>query len=375
MCRRRRGKPMSCLGTSSTNTSLYLQNITIQIRLNLIWTLQPSPLTLLPQLFLFPKLFFSSLLWRSPPPKLLLLFAIWKKKEEEGKNLWALCINPVRVLQGLLPHSGPPGNHGNEVQERTLSCWRPEPGFGGGNEQRGGGGGGEGAAPLLNFTSHSVHGEQNAPREKIHQHTESDWEKLPMTIYSGTILQLSPCSGQNSPFWSPGRVCFAPKPFRPRLGLRMLQTRSPCKSTWKRHKSVKVHEIRPQSHKQTHRGEAWQSMRHPVIGRRGAHASFLPRPLGNGISHHHALLHLAEFTEVLLQPLCGHSKQGAGLHIDTKQAAARDERAVSRLRWCGWRQTMGVGPRCVCVPLQLQHGHIQPGRPRGAGGGGAICCC
>lgn len=44
-------------------------------------------------------------------------------------------------------------------------------------------------------------------------------------------------------------------------------------------------------------------MRHPVIGRRSAHASFLPRPLGNGIPHHHALLHLAEFTEVLLQAL------------------------------------------------------------------------
>lgn len=47
---------------------------------------------------------------------------------------------------------------------------------------------------------------------------------------------------------------------------------------------------------------------HPVIGRRGAHASFslLPRPLGNGIPHHHALLHLAKFTEVLLQALwCG----------------------------------------------------------------------
>ena len=27
-----------------------------------------------------------------------------------------------------------PGNHGNEEQERTLSCWRPDPGFGAGNE-------------------------------------------------------------------------------------------------------------------------------------------------------------------------------------------------------------------------------------------------
>lgn len=50
-------------------------------------------------------------------------------------------------------------------------------------------------------------------------------------------------------------------------------------------------------------------VKHGVTGRCSEHASFLPRPFGNGIPHHHALLHLAEFTKVLLQALC---KDGGG---------------------------------------------------------------
>lgn len=55
-------------------------------------------------------------------------------------NFCKLCA-VQKTFEGVLagPHSGPPGNHGNEDQERTLSCRRPEPGFGGGGEQTGGG--------------------------------------------------------------------------------------------------------------------------------------------------------------------------------------------------------------------------------------------
>lgn len=59
-----------------------------------------------------------------------------RKRKEEKKNLGALCINPFEGFAGAPAPFRSPGNHGNEDQERTLSCWRPEPGFEGGNEQR-----------------------------------------------------------------------------------------------------------------------------------------------------------------------------------------------------------------------------------------------
>lgn len=87
------------------------------------------------------------------------------------------------------------------------------------------------------------------------------------------------------------------------------------------------YEPKPPEKKQTGRGEKEASLRmnkiclkstllvkHGVTGRRSEHASFLPRPFGNGIPHHHALLHLAEFTKVLLQALCKNG--GGGIWLD-----------------------------------------------------------
>lgn len=104
--------------------------------------------------------------------------------------------------------------------------------------------------------------------------------------------------------------------------------------------------IRMQTHDSSH-GKAWKSMRHPVIGRRSAHASFLPRPLGNGIPHHHALLHLAEFAEVLLQALCKDTGEtllkGKGMRegLLSKQGPG--------VLCSGWSETMGVGRTTLCL--------------------------
>ncbi len=59
--------------------------------------------------------------------------------------------------------------------------------------------------------------------------TES--EKLPKTTHwHHPALQKKKKKNKrlNSPFWSPTRVCFAPKPFPRRLVLRMSQTQTPC---------------------------------------------------------------------------------------------------------------------------------------------------
>lgn len=78
-----------------------------------------------------------------------------------------------------------------------------------------------------------------------------------------------------------------------------------------------------------------------------AHASFpSPRSLGNGIPHHHTLLHLSKFAEVLLQTLCKDTvtiSPGGG--VGGTQCAGP---------WCddvaGDRQWGSGGPRCVYVP-------------------------
>lgn len=79
------------------------------------------------------------------------------------------------------------------------------------------------------------------------------------------------CGGGDSPFWSPTRVCFAPEPFPHQPDLRMLQTQTPCM------KGEKEKRGKPINSQQQLPTQAWESsMRHPVIGRRGAHASFSP---------------------------------------------------------------------------------------------------
>lgn len=117
-------------------------------------------------------------------------------------------------------------------------------------------------------------------------------------------------------------------------------------------------------------------MRHPATGR--THASSLPRPLGNGIPHHHTLLHLAKFTEVLLQALCGDSrkKQGGGWEmwlnkpgICTRQAPVRDVLAVAADRqWGSGRTTLCLcppppGPQRPCARGHLTIQHNSPSGP------------
>lgn len=53
-----------------------------------------------------------------------------------GGGLASSLHKPFEDFAGAPTPFRSPGNHGNEDQERTLSCWRPEPGFGGGNERR-----------------------------------------------------------------------------------------------------------------------------------------------------------------------------------------------------------------------------------------------
>lgn len=105
--------------------------------------------------------------------------------------------------------------------------------------------------------------------------------------------------------------------------------------------------IRMQTHDSSH-GKAWKSMRHPVIGRRSAHASFLPRPLGNGIPHHHALLHLAKFAEVLLQALCKHT----GEILLSEEGRTEEIILQALMCWQGLEKDNGVGRTtlCLCVP-------------------------
>lgn len=100
-------------------------------------------------------------------------------------------------------------------------------------------------------------------------------------------------------------VCYKPKPPENREE----NIYKLCETTKKNKNANSLH-LKNKSHKA--KKKAWQSVRHPVIGRRSAHASFLPRPLGNGIPHHHTLLHLAKFTEVLLQALCGRQQGNWG---------------------------------------------------------------
>lgn len=106
-------------------------------------------------------------------------------------------------------------------------------------------------------------------------------------------------------------------------------------------------------------GKAWNDIRHPVIGRRKAHASFLPRPLGNGIPHHHALLHLAKFTEVLLQALCKDSKENVVIHIQTSDVTfptGPDE--VMYWQWLEGDNGVGRTTLCLCRPCppEMVHG-------------------
>lgn len=122
-------------------------------------------------------------------------------------------------LQGAPTPFRSPGNHGNEDQERTLSCWRPEPGFGGGNEQRGGGGGGGQHSPTLQAIRLEAQKKKKSTeggKNMRHRMREVNPRQV-----SGRVQLLY------SPFWSPARVCFAPKPSPRRLVLRMLQTQTP----------------------------------------------------------------------------------------------------------------------------------------------------
>lgn len=116
-------------------------------------------------------------------------------------------------------------------------------------------------------------------------------------------------------------------------------------------------------------------MRHPVIGRHSAHASFLPRPLGNGIPHHHALLHLAKFTEVLLQALYKDSKVECGqIHPDIRRDVPHRPRlgdalpaAVER-QWGRVDHVVFVSPQSSRDGIHGLSGHsaVQPIRPRRA---------
>lgn len=100
-------------------------------------------------------------------------------------------------------------------------------------------------------------------------------------------------------------------------------------------------------------------MRHPLIGRRSAHASFLPRPLGNGIPHHHALLHLAKFTEVLLQALCKDSNGSVVKYIQTSDVTFPTGPGEV-MCWQWLERDNGVGRTTLCLcrssPPEMVHG-------------------
>lgn len=118
-------------------------------------------------------------------------------------------------MQGLLPYSGPPGNHGNEDQERTLSCWRPEPGFAGGNEQRErGGGGGENCSTtaLLNFTSHSSK-EANSSKKQKKKLSVTGLVEQPAQL---TVLESNSCLFCAKTFSTPACSAYVtnPKPLQ-----------------------------------------------------------------------------------------------------------------------------------------------------------------
>lgn len=98
----------------------------------------PSVLESTPTILATPKK-----LWELPLKKTYHL--LFPMKKIRGKKLVnsLLCIKTCEgFCKGAPTPFRSPGNHGNEDQERTLSCWRPEPGFGGGNEQKRRGGGG-----------------------------------------------------------------------------------------------------------------------------------------------------------------------------------------------------------------------------------------
>lgn len=123
-----------------------------------------------------------------------------------GGKLWSVLHKPFESFAGALTPFRSPGNHGNEDQERTLSCWRPEPGFEGGNEQR----------------------------EKVEEEKEGATAKRTPQFYkpyggrqNAGVGMLRRISKVHSPFWSPTHVCSEPEPSPRRLGLCMLRTQTP----------------------------------------------------------------------------------------------------------------------------------------------------